>query len=219
MAADLTPGGHFKDNYLKHVYGVKNEITVSELSALTIYNTTTARPRQDSYNGNGDQIFSKIGCGTCHKPVMKTNKHVLPYQYPELHKTPFAVQNKYYEVNLMTSSAGFEADPDNGDGMLIKLFSDLKRHDMGPRLKESLGGEDDKSNRSFITARLWGLADTAPYLHDGRATTITEAIVWHGGEAEDAKQRFVNLLPNDKKELLDYLRTLHAPTAEQLVIQ
>ena len=117
------------------------------------------------------------------------------------------------------ASAGFEADPNSKDGMLVKLFSDLKRHDMGPRLQESLGGADDKANRSFITARLWGLADTAPYLHDGRATTITEAIQWHGGEAEAEKQKFAKLSPNDKKELLGYLRTLHAPLPEDLLIK
>ena len=191
--------------------GVKNEITISELSALSIYNTTTRRPRQDKYNGKGDQIFSQIGCAQCHIPEMKTVGHMLPYRQPETPKTPFKDdKDKYYEVNLVGKSAGFEADPNSKNGMLVKLFSDLKRHDLGPRLQESLGGADDKANRSFITARLWGLADTAPYLHDGRATTITEAIQWHGGEAEDEKQKF---------ELLDYLRTLHAPTPEQLVIK
>ena len=199
--------------------GVVNEITVSELSALTIYNTTTARPRQDSYSGNGDQIFKDIGCASCHKPVMRTNTHILPYQHPELHKTPFAEQNRYYQVNLKTIKTGFETDPNNSDSLLIKLFSDLKRHDMGPRLKESLAGADDKGNRSFITARLWGVADTAPYLHDGRATTISEAIKWHGGEAEDEKVAFNKLDPSKKIALLEFLKTLHAPLPEDLVIE
>ena len=199
--------------------GVKNEVTISEMSALVIYNTTTHRPRQAVYSGNGAQMFAQIGCDNCHIPVMRTKKHHLPYQQPEQPKAPFSAQNQYYQVDLINSSANFEADPANSGGMLVKLFSDLKRHDMGPRLQESLTGADDKANRAFITARLWGLADTAPYLHDGRATTITEAIKWHGGEAEEAKQKFVLLPATDKEELLNYLRTLHAPTPEQLIIQ
>ncbi len=195
--------------------GVKNEVTITEMSALAIFNTTTHRPRQDDYMGNGDQVFSKIGCATCHIPVMKTRGHMLPYQQPEMPQTPF--EGSYYEVNLV-ETAGFEANPNKEGGMLVKLFSDLKRHDMGPELQESLAGTDDKANRSFITARLWGLADTAPYMHDGRATTITEAITVHGGAAEAAKQAFVSLSDDDKNALLVFLRTLRTPTLQQLEI-
>ena len=90
----------------------------------------------------------------------------------------------------------------------MPLFADLKRHDMGPRLAESAGSPLD---RFFTTARLWGVADTAPYLHDGRATTLTEAILWHGGEAEDARQAFADLSDSGKRDLLSFLRTLRTP--------
>lgn len=85
---------------------------------------------------------------------------------------------------------------------------------MGPRLLE-VAGKTDKIKREFVTARLWGLTGTAPYLHDGCATTITEAIEWHGGE----KDSFLVLENAKKQALLHYLRTLHAPTLEQLVIK
>ena len=61
---------------------------------------------------------------------------------------------------------------------------------MGAELSESTGGGLD---RWFTTARLWGVADSAPYLHDGRATTLADAIRMHGGEAEDARGAFVDL--------------------------
>ena len=54
---------------------------------------------------------------------------------------------------------------------------------MGDGLKEDFESAEI-SNREFITARLWGVADTAPYLHDGRATTLFQAINAHGGEAQ-----------------------------------
>jgi hypothetical protein len=198
--------------------GVVNEITIAELSALSIFNTTSPRPNQDKYTGPGSKVFNDIGCSGCHVPVMKTERHILPYQQPEQPQHPFDDRNKYYEVDLVNSSANFEVDPDNSDGMLVKLFSDLKRHDMGHRLQESLTSASAEENRTYITARLWGVADTAPYMHDGRATTLTEAIKWHGGDAEAARNKFIALSDSKKVDLLNYLRSLHTPTPEELVI-
>ena len=198
--------------------GVVNEITISELSALAIFNTTSPRPHQGKYKGGGAKVFEDTGCSGCHVPVMKTEGHILPYQQPEQPQHPFSESNKYYEVDLRKSSANFEVDPDNSDGMLVKLFSDLKRYDMGSKLQESLTSASPEENRTFVTARLWGVADTAPYMHDGRATTLTEAIKWHGGDAEAAKNKFVALNDDKKVALLKYLRSLHTPRPEDLEI-
>jgi len=56
-----------------------------------------------------------------------------------------------------------------------------------------------------------GVADTAPYLHDGRATTLTEAILFHGGEAQAARDNFDALSDDDRIELLSFLRSLETP--------
>jgi CxxC motif-containing protein (DUF1111 family) len=79
---------------------------------------------------------------------------------------------------------------------------------MGPELAESFGSDLDPW---FTTARLWGLADTAPYLHDGRALTIADAILMHGGEAQDARDAFADLDEEDQGKLLAFLRTLRTP--------
>ena len=63
------------------------------------------------------------------------------------------------------------------------MFSDLKRHDMNPALAETLEpalSPLEIPNSHFVTARRWGIADTAPYLHDGRAATLYQAIRYHG---------------------------------------
>ena len=94
------------------------------------------------------------------------------------------------------------------------LFSDLKRHDMGEGLKESFSEASDQENREFITPRLWGIADTAPYLHDGRALTLVEAIEWHdsdGSEAAASAQAFSTLEGRDKNYLIKFLLTLRTP--------
>lgn len=59
-----------------------------------------------------------------------------------------------------------------------------------------------------MTRPLWGVAVTAPYLHDGRAPTLRDAIVAHGGEAATAASNFAALAPDDAAKLLEFLGTL-----------
>ena len=77
---------------------------------------------------------------------------------------------------------------------LVHLFSDLKRHDMGDRRSRRRAAAGRRSRaRVFLTRPLWGLAETAPYLHDGRAPTVHDAIVLHGGEATAARDAYLAL--------------------------
>src|SRR5207249_12009854 len=75
---------------------------------------------------------------------------------------------------------------------LAHLFSDLKRHDMGDGLATP-APQGKIPARTFLTRPLWGLAETAPYLHDGRAPTVHDAIVLHGGEATGARDAYLAL--------------------------
>ena len=68
----------------------------------------------------------------------------------------------------------------------------------------------------FTTARLWGIADSAPYLHDGRAATLTEAILAHGGEAQIDSDNFAALSNRKQRQLLAFLRTLKVPDIEDV---
>jgi hypothetical protein len=187
--------------------GVVNEILVGELSALHVFDTNLERPTQDPLDATsaaGAETFSSIGCSGCHKPFLDAAGRVLTYSFPVDPAQP--TENTYYAADLASSPAGFDL---NGiGGIRVPLFSDLKRHDMGDGLAESFGHELD---REFITARLWGVADTAPYLHDGRALTLTEAILQHGGEAQAASDSFAGLSDSKKIELLGFLRTLRTP--------
>jgi mono/diheme cytochrome c family protein len=102
----------------------------------------------------------------------------------------------------------------------VPLYSDLKRHKMGVGLAEPFpqttdGGKDHQvPGDEFLTRPLWGLADTAPWLHDGRALSLTEAIVLHksdGSDASDSVDKFNALSKADKKALITFLSTLHLP--------
>ena len=184
--------------------GVVNEILVGEMSAVAIFNTTSERPVQDQTGSrNGFQKFMEIGCGDCHKPALFTKSRYLTHSFPEEPTDP--TENVFYKVDLTMKPTGFKPV---GNGIEVPLFADLKRHDMGPGLAENTGGALDPF---FTTARLWGVADTAPYLHDGRALTLTDAILAHGGEGQQARDAFDGLSNQSKREVLSFLRSLRTP--------
>jgi len=188
--------------------GVDNEISIGEMSALSIFQATLERPKQDKLNkeaSNGQLWFNAIGCTACHVPKLETDSKKLPFSFPEIARDPDA--NVYFEVDLSNSPTSFEGN-DQG-GVTVELFADLKRHYMGSELEEF------DNDGVFTTARLWGLADTAPYLHDGRALTITDAIIIHGGigsEAASAVNEFKKLSTKNQDDVITFLKTLRTPT-------
>ncbi|MEL6181049.1 MAG: di-heme oxidoredictase family protein, partial [Myxococcota bacterium] len=141
----------------------------------------------------GEALFTAIGCGGCHRSEVMTGPH---HPLAELRN------------------------------QRIHPYTDLLLHDMGPGLADTLG-EGDATGAEWRTAPLWGLGlgpcvtggvvgphqqqvcePHASYLHDGRARTITEAILWHGGEAQAAKQAFEELAAEDREALLRFLESL-----------
>jgi len=93
-----------------------------------------------------------------------------------------------------------------GSGTPIRAYSDLLLHDMGPGLADGVF-QGRATGSEFRTQPLWGLRHTAPFLHDGRAATIERAIEFHGGEAEDARNAFVALVPADRAAVIAFLET------------
>ncbi len=187
--------------------GVDNEVSVAEMSVLHIFDVTNPRPRVRHLGPaavQGFETFVDIGCAECHHPVKKTRSRKVPLAHPEDPIDPSA--DVYLRINLVR--AGF--DPAPGGGVFVPLFADLKRHKMGPGLAETFE-RGEIANDEFTTARLWGVADTAPYLHDGRATTLFQAIELHGGEAQTARDAFMALSVSQQKKLLRFLRKLKVP--------
>lgn len=75
--------------------------------------------------------------------------------------------------------------------------------------------QDTNFNQEWRTPPLWGVADSAPYMHDGRASTLLEAITMHGGEATGTRDRFLLLSHQDREALLLFLGHLVAPSMPQ----
>lgn len=187
--------------------GLSDEITDGEMTALHIFDVTNPPPfmsRLDRDAWKGYHKFYVAGCVDCHIPEMTTRSRKLPLAFPEDPTDPYA--NVYLEVDL--ADVGFRRA--SRAGVRVPLFADLKRHKMGPGLAETFTA-GEFANDEFTTARLWGVADTAPYLHDGRATTLREAIEAHGGEAQAARDQFMALSEQDQANLLHFLENLRTP--------
>jgi CxxC motif-containing protein (DUF1111 family) len=95
----------------------------------------------------------------------------------------------------------------------IFLYSDLKRHEMGAALADDVDetlpdGGGAVTAGQWLTRPLWGVADTAPYLHDGRAATLHDAIVLHGGEAAGSRDAYLLLDDDDRASLRLFLLSL-----------
>ncbi|WP_288132506.1 di-heme oxidoredictase family protein [Microbulbifer sp.] len=176
------------------------ELDDQHLQDLTKYIALLGVRPQRNYDDpsvqNGQQLFSSIGCADCHTPTQQTSAN-----------HPFA------ELRDQT----------------IHPFTDLLLHDMGPGLADNLG-EGEASGAEWRTAPLWGLGLSAcvtggvenpvggqgnevctpehSYLHDGRARSIEEAILWHGGEGEASKNGYQGLSASGKQDLLNFLNSL-----------
>jgi len=188
--------------------GVVDELTIGEMSALHVFQAALEPPsgKKDltQQEGAGKTLFTGIGCAGCHIPELTTNSNLLPVAFPEDPTDPSA--NVFLHVDLEESD--YEERNDQDEGVIVPLFADLKRHHMGAGLVELTGAHNAGL---FTTARLWGVADSAPYMHDGSVMTLSQAILSHGGEAEGARDGFANLAVADQEAVVAYLRTLKTP--------
>ena len=90
---------------------------------------------------------------------------------------------------------------------LIPLYSDLLLHDMGEEMSDGLE-QGVALGSEFRTQPLWGVAPVGPYLHDGRADTLAEAILHHGGEAQQSRDDFAALTADDQEAVIAFLESL-----------
>ncbi len=161
-----------------------SDIDADTLKTATFYVQSLAVPARTLLNDpvvqRGEQLFDRAQCTACHIPTLRTSTH------PE-----------YTELSNQT----------------IHPYTDLLLHDMGAGLADNRP-DFEATGSEWRTPPLWGIGVTqtvlpyAKYLHDGRAHTLEEAILWHGGEAEQAKQAFREMPEGDRQAIVRFLRTL-----------
>ncbi|TDE41250.1 thiol oxidoreductase [Antarcticimicrobium sediminis] len=160
------------------------EVDATGLDLVTRYARNLSVPARrnpgDPQVLRGKQVFHDTGCNACHRAKFIT--HVLPEQ----------------------PAQSFQ---------LIWPYSDMLLHDMGPGLADNRP-EGRATGQEWRTAPLWGIGLTetvsgqASFLHDGRAHTLLEAILWHGGEAQPHRDRVIALPPADRTALIRFLESL-----------
>jgi Di-haem oxidoreductase, putative peroxidase len=108
-------------------------------------------------------------------------------------------------------------------GSVQGIYSDLLLHDMGESLSDpgtyygSVESPGAASSTEWRTPPLWGVRASAPYLHDGRAQTLEDAVSLHGGQGLYSARRFFMLSPRERSQVRAFLNTLVAPTADEVV--
>ena len=160
------------------------------------------------YFAQGQRLFDQVGCSHCHRPSLELKNPILEVRP----RNPDAAETEPIRIHVARHGDHPKIEPQNvlETAFNVHLFSDLRRHHMGEELATP-SSQGTIPARVFLTRPLWGLAFTAPYLHDGRATTLTDAILLHGGDAENARDAFDAFTPEQKTQLLAFLRTLRTP--------
>jgi CxxC motif-containing protein (DUF1111 family) len=150
--------------------------------------------------------FERIGCASCHVPTLELKDPKL-----EIRKDRGVVPpGPPVVIDVAKDGDGPKVEPRYAGAVTsyyVHLFSDLKRHDMGDALA-SPQRQGTIPARMFLTRPLWGLAETAPYLHDGRAPTVQDAIVLHGGEATAARDAYLALDDDGRASVRVFLASL-----------
>jgi CxxC motif-containing protein (DUF1111 family) len=160
--------------------------------SIVFYSETLSVPPRRNIDDpeikKGGMLFEKTGCVKCHNPSFTT---ALEYR-------SFSVNGKRIKEL---------------ENQKIYPFSDMLLHDMGDGLAD--GRKDfDASGREWKTRPLWGIGATqtinpgAGFLHDGRAKTLEEAILWHDGEALGVKTKFMELPKKDREAIIKFLESL-----------
>ena len=186
----LTPNGN-GDSVADYDYEVPDTV----LDAIGFYSAHLAVPqRRDAYSDpvqRGKALFNDLGCQQCHVERYETANSE---EFPELSQ------------------------------QVIFPYTDLLLHDMGEDLADFTIDNEPVENtvlteflanaREWRTPPLWGLGlakavdPEATFLHDGRARTILEAVLWHGGEAEQSKQSLLGLNEQERNDLITFLEDL-----------
>ncbi len=158
---------------------------------------TPEHPEAAQYVREGEGLFATVGCATCHVPKLAD------------------VEGIYSDLLLHDMGPGL-SDAATSYGL-------LRHENPSPPGRAPAPKRADPSNdlltpgnvvslaREWRTPPLWGVRDSAPYLHDGRAETLEAAIAAHSGEAEPSRRNFQALAAADQQKLVGFLKTLVAP--------
>jgi CxxC motif-containing protein (DUF1111 family) len=164
--------------------GGSPDISADSISAVLAYVGALGVPESRMHSeqfSSGLKLFTDLGCAACHRPELP--------------------------IDLTGRGSGTQTP------RVIAPYTDLLLHDLGSELADQTATGASVPTK-WRTAPLWGLGyriryqHPATFLHDGRARSVEEAILWHSGEAARARHGFLNLLKRRREALLRWLESL-----------
>jgi len=211
--------------------GVKNELTRADITAITVFQAAMAVPGRVIPNDpeieravlNGERVFEKIGCGSCHISRLPLDNKGWIYSEPNPYNPPENLRpgtTKTLSVDLNDSKLPLpRLAPDGSEQNVVwvSAYTDFKLHDIcepsdpGEPLDMNQTPWTSKfrqGNRRFLTKRLWGAGNEPPYSHHGLFNTLRHSVLSHAGEALQSRMEFERLAEYDRDSLIEFLKTL-----------
>jgi Di-haem oxidoreductase, putative peroxidase len=197
--------------------GIVNEIPTSLVDFMEFYLLHYFKAGTGENSGeaiDGKNQFTSLGCAACHVPNLTINRDRRvadvetvfdpargnPFNRMFATATPF--------LTAVDDHSGFPTlkRANQGSFVVRNIFTDFKRHDLGPNFHER--NFDGTIRTEFLTTPLWGVSTTPSYGHDGRSQDLMSVILRHGGEAQQARDNFVNAGVGTQRNLIMFLNTL-----------
>lgn len=232
---DLNPAKAFDPDYDED--GYERELTIGDQTAISIWQAQLSTPIQVMPNDkqardmvkHGEQVFDAAGCTSCHVPEMVLNTRNFvepnPFNPPG---TCASAADGCPDFSFDMTKDGDEPRLNKGPNgtAIVRAYTDLKRHNLcddpapgairhfcNEQLAQGRPDQDGKPGAEFfLTRKLWDVGNTAPYGHRGDVSTITEAILLHGGEGRAARDAFEASSVDDQKAVVAFLKTLQVVT-------
>ncbi|MBI1792522.1 MAG: thiol oxidoreductase-like protein [Acidobacteria bacterium] len=195
--------------------GVKNEVPAALVDHLEFYLLNYFKPGRDEQNTAtrlGRHVFDRTGCASCHIPDLLIEHDRRVADVETAHDPARGIFNQLFATAaplFRTVSDGRGPDlklPALGTFLVRNIFTDFKRHDLGPYFHER--NYDGTTRTHLMTTALWGVGSTAPYGHDGRSMTLKQVILRHGGEAQHSRDEYARLNEIEREALLHFLNSL-----------
>ena len=195
--------------------GIVNELTEGDITAVTIFQATLDFPNNVFSENDeiknaqlkGKEVFNNIGCASCHMPTLplKSLMFVEPGPLNTEISTTLAESKKTLVVNLEDYVSKLEKDDDGN--YLIPIWSDLKRHDMGPKLDNERPLQKGVPTNYWLTKKLWGFYSEPPFLHHGRANLLNDVIEMHQGDAKISSDAYFDFESDEQQYLIEFLKS------------
>lgn len=225
--------------------GFANELTRADMTAVTMFQATLSVPgrviprntKVQAAIASGEQLFDRIGCGSCHIPQLPLTNKGWMYSEPSPYNPPGNLRLSDGVASLSVDLTSNDLPPPrlraNNGVVMVPAYTDLKLHDIttgmpscasNPQLIKTGQCDGDvealdqnepagtpkffAGNSRFITRKLWGIANQHSFGHHGQYTTMREAVLAHHGEAIASGDAFKALGVNDQNAVIEFLKSL-----------